>query len=119
MTEKERKKWQEMKAMGKKKFIIADGILITGILIGLLLSYVLNMFIFRSHVFLVAMPVMFLMSLYGVYNAKKKWTKMGKEMSAALKEDKKAKYPSKKKEMDDLFFLETPDENEIKEHKEE
>lgn len=76
MSEKEAKKWAEMQAMGKMKFIVADGVVAIGILGGLFVTYIVNTFFLRSGFFLVGLGTFPLMMAIGAYVAKKKWTSM-------------------------------------------
>jgi hypothetical protein len=76
MKENEAKKWAEMQAMGKMKFIIADGIVAIGILGGLFVTYIVNTFFLRSGFLLVGLGTFPLMMAIGAFVATKKWTNL-------------------------------------------
>jgi hypothetical protein len=109
MKEKELKKWNEMKALGQKKFIIAEGFVSTGLLSGGILSYFLAVFLLKTSFFLVAAITIPLTSLIGIYAAKKKWKHM--ELREAY--DKKQANEASEEKIDDLYFLDADEEKDF------
>ena len=103
MKEKEIKKWKEMKTLGKKKFVIAEGIISTGLLSGGVLSYIFAVFFLKTNFFLVAAILVPIFSLLGLYAANKKWIYM--ERIEAY--DKKHAQEALQESNDDLSFLDT------------
>lgn len=108
MKEKEIKKWKEMKALGKKKFVIAEGLVSTGLLSGGILSYILAVFFLKTNFFLVAAIVIPIFSLLGIYAANKKWVYMERIEAYDIKQTEEALQENN----DDLSFLDEDEDQE-------